>query len=34
MVSRPGRGTRVRLMMPMSSSDELGWLARPAEEAR
>ena len=34
MVSRPGRGTRVRLMMPMSSSDELGWLARPVEEAR
>jgi len=34
MVSRPGRGTRVRLMMPMSSSDDLDWLARPVEEAR
>jgi two-component system LytT family sensor kinase len=34
MVSRPGRGTRVRLMMPMSSSDEIDWLARPVEDAR
>jgi len=34
MVSRPGRGTRVRLMMPVSSSDELDWPARPVEEAR
>ena len=34
MVSRPGRGTRVRLMMPVSSSDELDWPARPVEEVR
>jgi len=31
MVSRPGRGTRVRLVMPVTSREERAWWARPVE---
>ncbi len=33
MESRPGRGTRVRLLMPVSSVEERAWWARTAETA-
>jgi two-component system LytT family sensor kinase len=33
MVSRPGRGTRVRLVMPVTSREERAWWTRPAEAA-
>jgi two-component system LytT family sensor kinase len=31
MVSRPGRGTRVRLVMPVTSREERAWWTRPVE---
>jgi len=34
MVSRPGRGTRVRLVMPVSSREERAWWTRPVEAAQ
>ncbi len=34
MVSRPGRGTRVRLVMPVSSREERAWWTRPADASQ
>jgi two-component system LytT family sensor kinase len=34
LVSRPGRGTRVRLMMPAAEMENGAWLTRPSTAAR
>jgi two-component system LytT family sensor kinase len=33
LVSRPGRGTRVRLLMPIESAQDVGWMGRAMNEA-